>query len=295
MLPDQWTLNRLNFEGFWQGSASWFARDASGAMDLTAPDRIIDPTTYAISFSNPDTGVWDGSGLFFVPGGKATYAISRSSYNAGGRCWQFPGAGGQSSLALDQDCNRFGHEINLFRGRSRSMLVLIWEPNGPLWSLQRVGAVAFRCRHALEPEGDRPKCGTPSDLLDALRGWNGTRYVFVPRPGVDGQLNALQPVVFSPKFLLRNRCSAVVSDGLVFSVPDPLPDGAFQLEVGGLLAPDLYQQISILFNADGRLTAWEQCCFRPPTFDSEQSAAHQLCPEPVTGLECPSVSRNLEQ
>ena len=45
MLPDQWTLNRLNFEGFWQGRATWFARDASGELDLTAPDRIIDPTT----------------------------------------------------------------------------------------------------------------------------------------------------------------------------------------------------------------------------------------------------------
>ena len=264
-MADQWTLNRRNFEGCWQGRASWFARDASGALDLTTPERVIDPTTYAISFSEPDHGVWDGSGLVFAPGGKATYAISRSSYNAGGGCWQFSGAGGQSSLAWDRNRDRFGHEINLFRGRSRSMLVLIWEPNGASWPLQRVGAVAFRCRDAVQAEGERPTCGTPADLFDALRGWSGTRQVFVPTPGVDGQLNDPQPVVFSPELWRRNRCSAVLSDGLVFSVPDQLPEGAFQLEVGGLLAPDLFQHISIVFNAEGRLTAWEHCCFQPPT------------------------------
>lgn len=127
-MTDQWSLNRLNFEGWWEGRAAWFGRDADGALDLTSPMQVIDPTTYAISFSDPDNGVWDGSGLFFAPGGTATYAISRSSYNAGGGCWQFPGAGGQSSLVWDRHGRRFGHEINLFQGRSRSMLVLLLEP-----------------------------------------------------------------------------------------------------------------------------------------------------------------------
>ena len=247
-MADQWTLNRRNFEGCWQGRASWFARDASGALDLTTPVRVIDPTTYAISFSEPDHGVWDGSGLLFALGGKATYAIRRSSYNAGGGCWQFHGEGGQSSLAWDRKRDRFGHEINLFRGRSRSMLVLIWQPNGASWRLHRVGAVAFRCRHAVQAEGVRPTYEKLADLLDALRGWSGTRQVFVPTPGVDGQLDDPQPVVLSPELWFRNRCSAVLSDGLVFSVPDQLPEGAFQLEVGGLLAPDLFQHISIVFN-----------------------------------------------
>ena len=123
---DQWTLNRCNFEGQWRGRGAWFGRDATEKLDLASPIRVIDPTTYDISFSDPDNGVWDGSGLFFAPGGRATYAISRDSYNKGGGCWQFEGAGGQSSLSLDPCRGRFGHEINLFHKRSRSMLVLIF-------------------------------------------------------------------------------------------------------------------------------------------------------------------------
>ena len=113
-MTDQWTLNRRNFAGHWQGCGSWFERDGSGRLDLQHPTRRIDPTTYAISFSDDDHGVWDGSGLAFAPRGQATYPISRATYNAGGGCWQFPGAGGQSSLGLDPDRPRFGHEINLF-------------------------------------------------------------------------------------------------------------------------------------------------------------------------------------
>ncbi len=263
-MTDQWSLNRLNFEGWWEGRAAWFGRDADGALDLTSPMQVIDPTTYAISFSDPDNGVWDGSGLFFAPGGTATYAISRSSYNAGGGCWQFPGAGGQSSLVWDRHGSRFGHEINLFQGRSRSMLVLLWEPDGTSWSLQRVGAVAFRCRHAPASELTRPTCGTPEALLAPLRGWTGTRQSLVPTPGVDGRISASEPVVFAPELFLRHACSAVFPDGLVASVPERLPEGSFQLEVGGLLAPDRFQQISLQFNADGRLIRWERRCFQPP-------------------------------
>ena len=134
-MTDQWTLNRRNFEGHWQGCGHWFERDDSNQLDLQVPSRRIDPTTYIISFSDEDHGVWDGSGLAFAPGGRATYSISRATYNGGGGCWQFPGAGGQSSLGLNADRPRFGHEINLFCGSSRSMLVLslihISEPTRP--------------------------------------------------------------------------------------------------------------------------------------------------------------------
>ena len=263
-MTDQWTLNRLNFQGCWQGRSDWFGRDGSGALDLVAPQRVIDPTTYAISFSDPDTGVWDGSGLFFAPGGQATYAISRSSYNAGGGCWQFPGAGGQSSLRLNAEAKRFGHEINLFQGRSRSMLVLIWELEEPSrWCLNAVGAVGFRCRLASTAEPARPMCGTPEELLAPLAGWSGRVERLLPQPGVDGQAEAGETELFRPDQLLRHDCSAVLSDGLVFSVPERLPEGAFQLQIGARLAADLFQQISILFDAEGRLTAWERRRFQP--------------------------------
>ncbi len=208
-MTDQWTLNRRNFAGHW------------------------------ISFSDDDHGVWDGSGLAFAPGGKATYPISRATYNAGGGCWQFPGAGGQSSRGLDAERPRFGHEINLFCGRSRSMLVLLWEPLDGGWRLQRVGAVGFRCLNSTDPEPDRPACGTPEALLAPVQGWSGERQ------------------------MLNNDCSAAMPDGLVFSVPSEIPEQPFSLEIGGRLGAVLFQQISIHFDPSGQLMAWERRRFRP--------------------------------
>ena len=66
-MTDQWTLNRRNFEGHWQGCGYWFERDGSDRLDLHCPSRRIDPTTYVISFSDDDHGVWDGSGLALPP------------------------------------------------------------------------------------------------------------------------------------------------------------------------------------------------------------------------------------
>ena len=262
-MSDQWTLNRLNFDGCWRGRGAWFQRDASGRLNLEVPTRLVDPTTYDISFRDADTGVWDGSGLFFAPGGIATYAISRGTYNASGGCWQFPGAGGQSSLAFDPNAGRFGHEINLFCGRSRSMLVLIWESVDSRWRLQVVGAVAFRCCNAVDIEAERPRVGTPEALLEPLRGWSGTVERLRPAPGIEAQATEPLPVVFTPESLLCQPCSAVMPDGLVFSVPDQLPDCAFRLEIGGLLGSHLFQQVSILFDAQGRLTTWERRRFQP--------------------------------
>ena len=262
-MTDQWTLNRRNFAGHWQGCGQWFERDGSGRLDLHCPTRRIDPTTYVISFSDDDHGEWDGSGLAFAPGGQATYPISRVTYNAGGGCWQFPGAGGQSSLGLDPERPRFGHEINLFCGRSRSMLVLLWEPFNGRWRLQRVGAVGFRCLNSSDPEPERPACGTPEVLLAPVQGWSGERQMLRPQAGVNGQAEEAASLVFDPSQLLHNECSAVMPDGLVFSVPSEIPDQPFRLEIGGRLGAALFQQISIHFDASGQLMAWERRCFRP--------------------------------
>ena len=53
-MTDQWTLNRRNFAGHWQGCGHWFEREGSGQLDLQRPIRLIDPTIYAISFSDDD-------------------------------------------------------------------------------------------------------------------------------------------------------------------------------------------------------------------------------------------------
>lgn len=261
-MTDQWTLNRRNFEGNWQGCGHWFERDDSDQLDLKNPSRRIAPTTYVISFSDDDNGVWDGSGLAFAPGGRATYSISRATYNGGGGCWQFPGAGGQSSLGLNADRPRFGHEINLFCGRSRSMLVLLWEPRDGHWRLQQVGAVGFRCLNSSDPEPERPTDETPEALLAPIQGWRGERQTLRPQAGVKGQAENAAPLVFEPSQLLHNNCSAAMPDGLVFSVPREIPEQAFSLEIGGRLSAELFQQISIHFDASCQLKAWERRRFR---------------------------------
>ena len=257
-VSDQWSLNRSNFEGCWQGKGSWFERNGDEPMDLLQPSRLIDPTRYEITFSDPETGLWDGSGLFFAPRGQARYSISRSTCNAGGGCWQFDGTGGQSSRRLDVQQPRFGHEINLFQGRSRSMLVLIWIRSGEQWLLQVVGAVGFRCQASSFQEPERPPCRSLPELLEPLRGWSGSVQRLIPLAGVDSQPSGSEQVRFVPEELLINPCSAVMPDGLVFSVPERMTSGPFRLEVGCLLSPDLFQQISILFDESGELTCWER-------------------------------------
>ena len=264
-MVDQWALNRLNFQGCWQGRGTWFGRDSEDRLDLESPVRVMDPTTYDISFSDPETGVWDGSGLFFAPGGHARYDISRSSYNTGGGCWQFQGAGGQSSLVPDSDRRRFGHEINLFHDRSRSMLVLIWEPVGTRWRLQLVGAVGFRCRKTSAPEPKRPVSMPPKAMLTSVEGWTSEAETFRPQPGCIGQVCAAQPSVFVPEQFMRYELTAVMPAGLIFSVPEYLPDGAYQLEVGCLHTAGLFQQLSIVFDANGHLTSWERRRFLADT------------------------------
>ena len=264
-MVDQWALNRLNFQGCWQGRGTWFGRDSEDRLDLESPVRVMDPTTYDISFSDPETGVWDGSGLFFAPGGHARYDISRSSYNTGGGCWQFQGAGGQSSLVPDSDRRRFGHEINLFHDRSRSMLVLIWEPVGTRWRLQLVGAVGFRCRKTSAPEPKRPVSMPPKAMLTSVEGWTSEAETFRPQPGCIGQVCAAQPSVFVPEQFMRHEQTAVMPAGLIFSVPEYLPDGPYQLEVGCLHTAGLFQRLSIVFDANGHLTSWERRRFLADT------------------------------
>lgn len=143
------------------------------------------------------------------------------------------------------------------------MLVLLWEPHDDAWRLQAVGAVAFRCRDAADLEPERPTCGTPEALLEPLRGWSGYAESLRPQPGVMARASDPQSVVFEPDQLLRHDCSAVMPDGLVFSVPECLPDAAFTLEIGARLGADRFQQVSIRFDADGRLLRWDRSSFQP--------------------------------
>lgn len=278
----QWELNRRNFQGRWCGSSQWFLRDGHGVLDLEQPSRVIDDTCYAIDFSDADTGVWDGSGLLFAPDGRRRLPLSRVGYNSSGQCWQFAGAGGQSSLAVDPQQSRFGHELNLFAQgpdwRSRSMLVLLWgrrDPGAespgdgsPTWQLDAVGAVPFRC--SLSDAAEPPRPPRPwQQLLAEQLGWPGLLERLEPGawPSHDLQPEPCDP--FDPGPFLQELPGggmplvAGCVDGLVFAVPEQLPAGAFRLEVGCRLAADRFDRISITFGADQRLQAWERRIFRP--------------------------------
>ena len=182
-MTDQWERNRLNFEGVWQGRSQWYVRQDDGELDLQQPTTVVENTRYAISFEDADTGLWDGTGLFLAPGGAAQYPLSRSTYNGSGACWQFEAAGGQSSLEVPTDLPRFGHEINFFCGRSRSMLVLLWKPDGSDWRLNAIGAVAFRCQLSDEKEPARPQPSSIEALLAPLQGCSGVVERLSPNPG----------------------------------------------------------------------------------------------------------------
>jgi hypothetical protein len=145
------------------------------------------------------------------------------------------------------------------------MLVLIWEPVGTRWRLQLVGAVGFRCRKTSAPEPEHPEFRTAEAMLAPLQGCSGVEETFRPQPGCIGQVSTPQPTVFVPDQFMRHDKTAVMQGGLIFSVPEYLPDGCFQLEIGGLLSVGLFQQLSIVFDANSRLAAWERRKFMTAT------------------------------
>nr|WP_259735431.1 hypothetical protein [Synechococcus sp. CS-1329] len=220
----QWDLNRLNFEGRWCGTSRWYERAGDGLLDLSSPVAVIEDTCYAISFSDPDSGLWDGSGLRFAPDGRRRLPLSRASYNGGGQCWQFRGAAGQSSLVLDSRHPRFGHEVNLFRGRSRSMLVLLYAPAPALgWRLQSLGVVPFRCSLAAEPDPARPAASDWRALLAEQEGWPCWRS---RRAGLVSW-SAWSPSAGLPLIQSRSRVPPSAAASLVTgSAPIPVPASA---------------------------------------------------------------------
>ncbi|MCT0199888.1 hypothetical protein KQ313_09375 [Synechococcus sp. CS-1325] len=258
----QWQLNRLNFEGHWCGTSRWYERNTYGRLDLERAAVEIPGTCYAISFSDPDTGLWDGSGLRFAPQGRRRLPLSRASYNQAGQCWQFRGVAGQSSLAVDAGQPRFGHELNFFAGRARSMLVLLYEPCGSLWRLQTLGVVPFRCSLAAVVDPERPPRGDARQHLAELEGWPGQIERLLPGqwPAEDPEPQACEP--FRAAAFRNGNPVAGFDDGLLCSLPELLPAGAFQLQVGCRLSEGCFDQLSLGYDSEQRLTAWERRRFQ---------------------------------
>ena len=95
-------------------------------------------------------------------------------------------------------------------------------------------------------------------MLATLEGWSSLAETFQPQPGCIGRVSSLQPSAFVPEHFMRHERTAAMPGGLIFSVPEYLPDGAYQLEIGCLHTVELFQQLSIVFDANGHLTAWER-------------------------------------
>ncbi|MCP9845985.1 hypothetical protein KBY86_03620 [Synechococcus sp. Lug-A] len=259
----QWELNRANFDGHWQGPTRWYLRQPSG-FDFQRPSLDIPQSTYAIAFSDADHGTWHGTGLRFAPGNERILPLSRNTYNSSGSCWQFPGAGGQSSLTMTGDVARCGHEINLFSGRSRSMLIALFEPmsDGSV-QLESVGATAFRCqRGSIDPP--RGPLASADELLERVCGWPGERHVL--EPGVwPEEPSAAAPITgFEPAAFALHCHTAAFDDNLVCSLPDRLPAGPFQLQFGCLLRADHFAQVCLSFDAAHHLSRWELSRHQPP-------------------------------
>ena len=266
----QWDLYRGNFDGCWQGRSLWYERGTAAALDLSHPSQVIDDTCYDIRFFDDDTGLWEGHGLKYAPGGKARHPIARAVYNQSDHFWQFAGVGGQSSLQILPAAKRFAHEFNFCHGRARTMLVLIWtevssdEPTSPAscWQLDAVSEVAFRCQRHQPPEPLRHGVQNSEALLQSLQGWRGEQQVL--RPGETGEPS--HPADVEPFAASAFACHGLTpgfSDGLICSIPVQLPSGAFRLEVGCLVAANLFERLSVVYGADQKLQRWERSRYRP--------------------------------
>lgn len=225
--------------------------------------------SYTISFSDEDTGIWDGKGLRFAPGGAMKLDLSRLGYNggpgAGGNCIQFPGLGGQSAIVMNPTAEEIppkcGHEINFFaqpesKFKSRSMIVALWaldkSGKAPVLRLSTVGIAPFRDGLA-ESSGVREdrvrSVGSPGsalDMLGAFKGWKGKREVYKREVQPSGNPAPTQTdVAFDLKTYKNARACLRFPDNLIFAGPRSITgDGPFTLVFACQTASDVFKQVS---------------------------------------------------
>jgi hypothetical protein len=170
---------------------------------------------------------------------------------------------------VDPEQPRFGHEVNLFTDRSRSMLVLLYGPRvgetGLRWWLDAVAAVPFRCsqRNGRE-DPPRPSAAAWEPLLAEQEGWSGQLERLEPHRWPEGDPEPRPCEPFRASAFATQPITAGFADGLVCSVPELLPAAGFTLQVGCRLGPDRFHQVSLVFDAEQRLRAWELRRYRRP-------------------------------
>jgi hypothetical protein len=257
-----WEWMRDSFDGDWLGTTTWYERDSHG-VNLERGITNATPSLYAIRFADAHSGEWHGTGLRYAPGGERRFPLHRHTYNLGYNCWHFLQTAGQSSLRMDADLAKAGHEVNFFHGRSRSMLVVLYQPwaDGHL-RLESIAATSFRCERS-EPEPSRPGFTSLEALLVVPAGWPGMESTL--NPGVHSEQTAPgRPCPgFTADTFLQHGVSGVFEDQLVCSLPDQLPVGSFELHVGCLVEPETFVHCLIGFDADHHLVGWRERRYHP--------------------------------
>jgi len=283
----QWELNMKNFRASWECDMNWYTRSSDATTTnqdlwLHIPSEERKDVSYAISFSDEDTGIWDGKGLLFAPNGQMKLDLSRAGYNggpgSGGNCLQFPGLGGQSAPVMNPTAAdispKCGHEINFFYGRSRSMIVALWALDAagkePVLRLSSVGIAPFRDGLA-EASTREPKvrtCGRPGtglDMVQAFKGWTGVRDVYTRQVKPEGNVVFTpRPVTFDLDSYTKAPACHRFTDNLIFAGPEVIDGkGPFELIFGCQPADNLYKQLTIAFDGSGTLVDWTLDQFSP--------------------------------
>jgi len=259
----QWDLMRASFDGDWLGMTTWYGRNANG-MDLNHGTGSPTESLYTIRFSDSHTGEWHGTGLQFAPGGERRFPLNRHNYNLGHNCWHFPETAGQSSLEIGGSTTRAGHEVNFFNGRSRSMLVALYQRQADgRMILESIAATPFRCQRAhLDPA--REQMGSMDALFSTVAGWPGIEQEL--RPGMQQETLAASTHV-APNFDAKNFClqniSGIFVDNLICGLPDVMPKGAFKLHFGCLLSPNSFTHLIIDYDSNYKLMRWVERRYQP--------------------------------
>lgn len=258
----QWDLMRASFDGDWLGMTTWYSRDDHG-MDLDHGTCNPSGSLYAIRFSDADTGEWHGTGLRFAPGGERRFPLNRHHYNLGNNCWHFPETAGQSSLEMGGSAARAGHEVNFFTGRSRSMLVALYQRQADGWmTLDSIAATPFRCQRArLDPLRDQPQ--SLDALFKTIEGWPGVEQELRPGLWPECATSSQPQMPFNAESFRRHEVNGLFLDNLVCSLPDSVPEGSFSLHFGCLLDASSFVHLIIDYGGNHRLIRWVERRYHP--------------------------------
>lgn len=257
----QWERMRASFDGDWQGITTWYGRDGEG-MNLTQGTASAEVSRYSIRFSDAHTGEWHGTGLRFAPGGERRFPLYRRTYNLGHNCWHFPHTAGQSSLQMDGGIARAGHEVNFFNGRSRSMLVVLYQqqPDGQML-LDSIAATPFRCQRTA-PEAERDQFQSLEELFAAVSGWRGGEAKLLPGCSAELTTSPKPTAPFRADTFAVHNVNGLFADNLICSLPDRLPEDAFQLHIGCCLDAASFVHVVIGFDERHDLTGWVERRFQ---------------------------------